>query len=313
MLTTAFTFLSADGKSPIHAVRWAPDSGRYSRVLQITHGMVEYIGRYEPFAQFLTEQGFLVTGMDLLGHGASVLSEDRWGYFAEKEPKNVLCRDIRTLRDKTRAENPDLPYFMLGHSMGSYLLRSFLGTYGGEGLSGAVIVGTGFESPAATRLAVFITRALALIRGWEYRSPFIEGLTQGAPYRRFDLTGKDTANSWLTKDEKIVAAYYADPRCRFRFTLNGYLGLFQAVLYSCGKQGIRDMPRELPLLLVSGEDDPVGNLGKGVRKLAGLYRETGCRDVSCKLYSNDRHELLNETDRDRVYADILTWLDGKTH
>ncbi len=166
MQTKKFTFLSHDGMTTIHAVRWLPDSGKYSRILQITHGMVEHIGRYQPFAEFLTAKGYMVVGMDLLGHGDSVLSENEWGYFAKKNPSNTVCRDIHRLRKHIQAQNPGIPYFMLGHSMGSYMLRKYLSVYGG-GLDGAVIMGTGYNEPFMTRLAIAITKTMALKHGWK--------------------------------------------------------------------------------------------------------------------------------------------------
>lgn len=310
MQTQRFTFLSADGKTEIHGVRWTPDNGEFRAVLQITHGMIEYIDRYAPFAQYLTNRGFLVAGMDLLGHGASIRSEEEWGYFAEKGPSATVCRDIHRLREMTGREAPGKPYFMLGHSMGSYLLRTYLGRHG-DGLAGAVIMGTGYNPPAVTSLALCITKVLAAFRGSHYRSHFVEGLTRDKSYQKFDVTGERPENSWLTKDTDIVRAYYADPRCSFLFTLNGYQGLFEAVKFSCGEAGVRAVPTSLPLLFVSGEDDPVGGLGAGVRKVVELFRATGHSQVESILYPNDRHEILNETDRERVYGDISGWLEQR--
>ncbi len=308
MKTERFTFPSADGKTAIHGVKWTPDNGNYHAVLQITHGMIEYIDRYIPFAQYLTERGFLVTGMDLLGHGASIQSENEWGYFAEKDPSGTVCQDIHHLRGLTQKENPGKPYFMLGHSMGSYLLRTYLARHG-DSLAGAVIMGTGYNPPAVTGLALCITKIMAAFRGSHYRSHFVEGLTRDKSYQKFDVTGKRLSDSWLTKDTEIVKAYYTDPRCGFLFTLNGYRWLFEAVKFSCGKTGIKAVPVSLPLLFVSGEDDPVGGLGKGVRKVIGLFQATGHSHVSSILYPNDRHEILNETDREQVFKDLSRWLE----
>ncbi len=310
MLTKKFTFLSSDNMTTIHAVRWLPDCGKYDKILQITHGMVEHIGRYEKFAAFLTERNYMVVGMDFLGHGDSVLNKERWGYFAEKTPSNILCRDMQKLRRYVQKKNPGVPYFMLGHSMGSYMLRKYLAFFG-EGLDGAVIMGTGYVSPSMTRFGMAVTGAMAGIHGWQYRSRLVDKLTKGRVYQRYDLTGKNYANSWLTKDEEIVKIYHEDPRCRFLFTLNGYLGLFEAVLFSCRKKNIEKVPATLPLLFVSGEDDPVGDMGKGVRKVYRLYQATGHKDVSCKLYADDRHEILNELDKEQVFEDIYAWMESR--
>jgi len=308
MLTEKSTFLSADGKTTIHTVRWLPDSGTYTKILQITHGMVEHIRRYEDFAEFLTARGYMVVGMDFLGHGASVLTKEQWGYFAKDHPSDVLIRDMCTLRKSVQEENPKIPYFMLGHSMGSYMLRKYLASHG-NGLAGAVIMGTGYVAPPLTLFGMCIVRISAYFHGWYYRSRFVDVLTKGKPYRGFDLTGKDRFRSYLTKDVKIVEAYKSDPRCQFLFTLNGYMGLFEAVLYTCQKKNIEKVPLNLPLLFVSGKEDPVGNLGKGVKKVVHLFKTAGHKNVTCKLYTDDRHEILNETDKDKVYKDIYHWME----
>ncbi len=300
-------FLSKDGKTTIHAVKWIPDDGAYRAVLQITHGMVEYIGRYREFAEYLNSRGFLVVGHDHLGHGASVRSEKDWGYFAHPDPSDTLVEDMHTLRVTVQKENPDLPYFMLGHSMGSYMLRKYLCIHP-DGIRGAVIMGTGSVPDLTTRAGLVLCRLLAVFRGWRFRSRLIQSMSYSRPYRKFDLTGEDLKNSWLSKNEENLKAYYGDPRCTFVFTLNGYRGLLEAVLYDNQKEHIAKMPKELPLLLVSGEEDPVGDLGEGVKRVYRMFREAGIRDVTCRLYPGDRHEILNETDRKQVYADIGKWL-----
>ena len=203
-----FTFLSKNGKTQIHAVRWLPDTAEYRAVLQITHGMIEYIDRYDAFASYLASLGFLVVGHDHLGHGASVETEKDWGYFAD-QPSDTVIADMNTLRSLTAKEHPGLPYFMLGHSMGSYMLRKYLSIYG-TGLAGAVIMGTGYIPDSQVKIAIRAVTASAKIHGWDYHSDLVRKLTFGKPYHRYDLTGADAGNSWLTKDEKIVKAYYSE-------------------------------------------------------------------------------------------------------
>lgn len=302
-----FGFLSKDGKTTIYAVKWIPENGEYKAVLQITHGMVEYIGRYKAFAEYLNEQGFLVVGHDHLGHGASVTSEENWGYFADENPSDTLVEDMHQLRTLVQRENPGIPYFMMGHSMGSYMLRKYLCIHP-EGVSGAVIMGTGCVPDGTMKLGLSICRFIAAFRGWHYRSTLLQKISYSKPYRKYDLYGKDYANSWLSKNTENVKAYYADPRCTFLFTVNGYRGLMEAVLFDNQKENIAKVPKELPLFLVSGQDDPVGDLGEGVKKVYRLYRDAGLKDITYKLYENDRHEILNEPDRETVYADIVAWL-----
>ena len=260
-----FSFPSADGRTTVHAVRWTPEDGKYRAVLQITHGMVEYIERYRAFAEFLNDNGFLVVGHDHIGHGESVVSKDEWGYFAE-HPSDTVVADMHTLREITRKEHPGVPYFMLGHSMGSYMLRKYLAIHG-EGLTGAIIMGTGCIPDNTTKLAMFIAKLQAAFLGWHHRSKLLQKLSYDKYYHQFDLTGKDASNSWLTKDEEIVKTYYADPKCTFVFTVNAYMGLFEAVLFDNQQENIEAVPKSLPLFFVSGAMDPVGGCGSGVKKV----------------------------------------------
>lgn len=308
MRTENFTFLSTDKKTNIHAVKWTPDSGEYHAILQITHGMIEYIERYAQFAEFLTEQGYMVVGHDHLGHGQSVATQEDWGYVGHPKPSDLLVEDMHKLRTLIQGENAEVPYFMLAHSMGSYMLRKYL-TIHPEKLKGAIIMGTGMVPDSTTRIGMFTVKFLSIFRGWHYRSKFVANAAFGKPYRRYDLTGKTLSNSWLTKDEDIVKSYYSDPRCTFRFTINGYQALFEAVLYDGQPENAAKIPKDLPLFIVSGEDDPVGDLGVGVKKVYDLYKNAGIEDITYKLYEKDRHEILNELDKKTVYADILSWMN----
>lgn len=308
MITTNFTFLSNDGKTAVHAVKWMPDSGEYKAILQITHGMVEFIERYEPFAEFLTEKGYMVVGHDHIGHGQSVASQDDWGYFCEGTPSDILVEDMHKLRMLTQEENPGLPYFMLGHSMGSFLLRKYLVLHN-ENLRGAIIMGTGFTPEKMTNLALKLTGFVSRLRGDRYRSKLIQGLAFGADYKGFDMTGEKPEDSWLTKDVEIVKQYYAEPRCSFMFTVNGYKGLFETVNFSCNPENAMKLPKKLPLFIVSGDNDPVGGLGKGVKEAYDMYKAAGILDLTYKLYENDRHEILNEIDKNVVFEDLLAWMN----
>lgn len=300
-------FLSKDKKTTIHAVSWMPENGKCRAVLQITHGMVEYIERYRPFAEYMTERGFLVVGHDHLGHGGSVTSEAEWGYFTENGPSDTLVEDMHQLRKMTQEKYPGLPYYMLGHSMGSYMLRKYLCLHS-DGVNGAVIMGTGCVPDGTTRLGLKLCKVIAAFKGWHYRSKFVQSLSYSKPYKKYDLYGNNYENSWLTKDVEIVKAYYAEPRCSFLFTLNGYQGLMEAVLYDNQMENIQKVPKDLPLFFVAGKDDPVGDLGEGVKKVYSMYEQAGLKDITYKLYEGDRHEILNETDRAQVFSDIASWI-----
>lgn len=310
MITEHFTFLSSDKETLIHAVKWLPDSRTYKAILQITHGMIEHIMRYEEFAAFLTEHGYMVVGHDHLGHGASAKRKEDLGYFAKSSPSDHLISDMHTLRITIQQNNPDIPYFMMGHSMGSYLLRKYLSLHG-ESLEGSIIMGTGFVPPVAAVTGLFLIYAVALLKGWRYRSPFITGIMFGKSYKQFDQTGTDFSNSWLTRDAKIVEKNHSDPYTNFKFTLNGYRGLLETVLFDCRYKNIQKIPKSLPVFFVSGDQDPVGDLGKGVRKTYDLFVKAGIKDVTIKLYKDDRHELVNELDRLDVYADLMDFMDKR--
>ena len=308
MVTSNFTFLSNDGKTAVHAVKWTPDSENYKAILQISHGMVEFIERYIPVAEFLTSKGYMVVGHDHIGHGQSVATQEDWGYFCEGNPSDVLVADMHKLRTLIQEDNPDVPYFMMGHSMGSFMLRKYLATHN-EHLRGAIIMGTGFIPENMTSLALKITAFVTKLRGSKYRSKLVQSLAFGADYKGFDMTGEKPEDSWLTKDVEIVKAYYNEPKCTYMFTVNGYKGLFEAVNFSCNIENARKLPKKLPLFIVSGAQDPVGGLGKGVKDVYDMYKEAGIQDLTYKLYEEDRHEILNEIDKQVVFEDLLAWMN----
>ena len=308
MVTSNFTFLSNDGKTAVHAVKWVPDSGEYKAILQISHGMVEFIERYIPFAEFLTTKGYMVVGHDHIGHGQSVSTQEDWGYFYEDTPSDIVVADMHKLRTLIQEENPEVPYFMLGHSMGSFMLRKYLAIHN-DNLRGAIIMGTGFIPENMTSLALKLTALVTKLRGSRYRSKLIQSLAYGADYKGFDLTGEKPEDSWLTRDVDIVKTYYNEPRCTYMFTVNGYKGLFEAVKFCCNSENAQKLPRKLPLFIVSGEQDPVGGLGKGVKQTYDMYKEAGVLDITYKLYQDDRHEILNELDKQTVFQDLLAWMN----
>ncbi len=303
MKKSTFGFLSSDGKTQIHAVKWEPE-GEVRCVLQISHGMIEYVERYEAFAEYLTQRGVVVVGNDHLGHGESVVSKEFLGYFAPEYGSDLVVEDLQQLRSKTQMEYPGVPYFMLGHSMGSFLLRKYL-TIHGEGLSGAIVMGTGTQTDMTVKTGKAVCKLIARFKGWRHRGGFVERLVFSGNNKKFETEG---ASAWLTKDREIVSSYVKDPRCTFQFTLNGFYNLFDTIYYINRPEHIAAIPKDLPLFFVSGEDDPVGDYGAGARKAYETYVQAGISEVTFKLYSSDRHEILNELDRENVYKDIYGWI-----
>ncbi len=302
-----FCYPSRDGVTDIHAVEWIPE-GEIKAVLQICHGMVEHIGRYADFAEYLNERGICVVGNDHLGHGKSVQSEEYYGFFHEKKGNQYVIGDIHKLRGIISRKYPSAPYFMLGHSMGSFLLRQYLTMYAG-GLQGAIIMGTGCHGMAEIRLGQLLCRVIALFKGWKYRSEFINKLGVGGYNKRFE--GETDGSNWLSANPENAKRYGEDPLCGFTFTVNGYYQMFEGMKVLAKKESIKRVPTDLPVFFVSGSDDPVGDYGKAVHKVYCKYLAAGVRDVQLKLYKGDRHEILNETDRQKVYADLYTWISNR--
>ena len=301
-----FRFRSTNDKVDIRAVRYEPE-GEVKAILQIAHGMVEFIDRYENFANYLCDRGFLVVGNDHIGHGGSVNSEDEWGYFGEDGNRHVLD-DMHELTKIIKKEYPDKPYFLLGHSMGSFYARQYLGEYGDE-LKAAIIMGTGFEPALKIRGGMLVCKVIALFNGWKHRSEFVNQMAFGSYNKKFEPAR--TRADWLSKDEKLVDWYINEPRCSFMFTLNGYYNMFAGILRLHDKKLLNNVPKDLPILFVSGEDDPVGTFGKEVKNSVRSLKDCGVKNVEIKMYPNDRHEILNETDKEMVYEDIYKWLADK--
>ncbi|MGN0402423.1 MAG: alpha/beta fold hydrolase [Acetatifactor sp.] len=307
MVKEEFTYDSRDGKSQLHAVRYLPEETEEIRgVVQIVHGMAEYIERYEELAQFLTGKGFVVTGEDHLGHGRSVGRRGRYGYFCEQDPATVLVRDVHRLKKMTQALYPGIPYVLLGHSMGSFLVRNYMFRYG-TGINGAIVLGTGVQSSVFLRVCKAITFTQKVFWGSAHVSKFIHRLAF-KDYNRA-ISNPRTPNDWLTRDEKRVDSYNADPHCGFVFTVNGFSTLFELLSRLNEQENLARIPKELPILMLSGSEDPVGDYGKGVQKVYEGLTSVGLKNIKMKIYEGDRHELVNELNRDEVMDDIYSWLE----
>lgn len=303
-----FYFPSKDGNTEIHTIEWRPE-GKVRAVLQICHGMVEYIGRYDEFARYLCDRGYYVVGNDHLGHGKSVQAKSEYGFFDEKYGNACVLGDMHTLRQRTEKKYPGVPYFILGHSMGSTLLRQYIQMYG-NGLSGVVLMGVVADQNKL--LLVFgkrLCRVMAAFRGWHYRSKMIDSMAIGSFNRKFRPAR--TRADWVTSDQEHLDAYVSDPLCSFMFTVNAYYSMFGGMLLMNKKESVYMIPKTLPVLFASGAEDPVGDFGKGVRKVFEKYKIAGIQDVSLRLYAGDRHEILNETDRGQVYEDLFEWFEER--
>ena len=300
-------FESRDGVSKLHAIVWSDETKNPIGILQIIHGMAEYIDRYDDFARFMVGKGFVVVGDDHLGHGDSVGENGTYGYFCKKDPATVLVRDEHRLKKLMEAKYPGVPYYILGHSMGSFIARNYLNRYG-SGIQGMIVMGTGNQSKALLGASKVLVGLTGFFCGEKHVAKFINKLAFGTFNRAIE--DAKTNVDWLTKDEAIVDKYIADERCGFTFTVNGFRGLFELIYRLQKPKNLVTIPKKIPVFFVSGEEDPVGDYGEGVIGAKNDLVRAGLENVSMKLYPGDRHEILNETDKDIVYQDIYEWLES---
>ena len=305
MKVLSFSFKSSSNLCDISCKKYIP-SGEIKGIFQIIHGMTEYFDRYEDFAKFLCENGYVVVGNDLLGHGLSIVNKSYYGYFAKEDGYKKVLEDAHTITKMMKEEFPNKPYYLLGHSMGSFFARNYLFTYPNE-VDKAIIMGTGQQSNGLISFAKLLCKTIGLFKGEFYRSKLIANLTTGNYYKRID--NPKTVADWLTKDEEIVDKYVNDERCTFIFTINGYYNMFDLISSLLNKDNLNKMNKDLNVLFVAGAQDPVGDYGKGVIAAADSFKEVGMKNVDLKLYEEDRHEILNELDKKDVYGDILNWLE----
>ena len=280
-------------------------AGAVRGVVQISHGMAEHFERYNAFADFLADHGFVVCGEDHLGHGRTAADESEYGYFSEKSGWENVVKDMFRLTKMMKKNYPEVPYFLLGHSMGSFLARAYATRYS-KHIDGLVLSGTSAGSGGTSALLVMLDAAKRL-KGDKHRSKFFNNVAFGSYNDK--ITERNSDFDWLTRDTAIVAKYCNDKRCGFTFTLNGFENLVKLLWYVNNSKWFRTYPKSLPTYLVSGACDPVGEYGKGVLKVFDELNLHDC-NVEMKIYKDARHELLNETNREEVYADLLDFFES---
>jgi len=278
----------------------------YKGIIQISHGMCEYIERYEHFADFLTSHGYIVCGNDHLGHGNSVRSNDDLGFFAEKDGWSHLVNDLHRMTMIMKKKYPALPYVLIGHSMGSFVARLYLTRFPNE-LTCAVIMGTG-DDKALSEIGVRATRSVVSLKGERFRSDKLNTLIFGVYNDK--IKDCQTIYDWLTHDREVVKKYIDDEKSNFVFTASGFVDLTTLLRRVSSQQWAEKVPKKLPVIFMAGTADPVGGYGKGVRNVYAKLIDEGC-NVDIKLYPGARHELVNETMKEIVFDDILTWIERK--
>lgn len=303
--TEDIRFKSSNGQNDVAAYIFTCENVQPKAILQISHGMCEYIGRYKEFAGFMAEHGFVVCGNDHLGHGKTSNGPDEDGYFGPNGRRYVL-KDLKRMNEIVREKYPGLPLVLLGHSMGSFYARWFAAEYP-DAIDGLIISGTGGRNPAAG-VGIKVTELVAGMKGPAYRSKMVDRMAFGSYLKK--IPNPDTPYDWICTDKEIVAAYAKDPKCTFMFTVNGFHELLCTLQEVSSPNWAARLKTETPVYLFSGDMDPVGDYGKGVEQVFQWIKEAGVQDVQLKLYPGGRHEMLNEVNRAQVYADVLAWCEA---
>lgn len=302
-----FYYDSCDGKTKIHGVKWGPD-GKVRGVIQIAHGVTEYILRYDRFAKYMTERGFVVIGNDHLGHGESVLNKDNVMYFGADGSYEDAVGDLYTCYLKGSGEYDNVPYCLIGFSLGSFLVRDLLIKHPGL-VDGAIIMGTGDISSIELKLARMAVWNEGRHVDDNKTSPGIRKLTFGTYNKKFKPNRTDY--DWLCADNKQLDEYIADLHRGEDFTVGLFREMLNSMQVACFKKNIEKMSKEMPILLLSGGDDPVGNFGKGVIKTYNKFKQAKIASVDMKIYPGMRHDILHEAKYLEVYNDIVDFINAK--
>lgn len=302
-----FYFQSSTGRTSIHALKCVPD-GKPRAVVQIAHGIAEHIDRYRPFMEFLADNGFVAAGNDHLGHGKSIRVPEEQGFFAEKDGWWRVVDDMDKLHDIMSKEYPELPYVLFGHSMGSFLTRTYLIKHPDK-YDGVILSGTGHQSPALVLGGNAAASVMAKLNGAMGDGAKLDSLAFGSYLSKIE--NPRTKFDWLSRDAEQVDKYIADPLCGFVGKIGLYRDMMQGIKFITDKKNIAQMNKEKPVYFMSGNGDPVGDYGKGVERAYKAFCDAGLHDVFMRLYPGGRHEMLNETNKEQVYQDILSWLNEK--
>lgn len=293
------------GAGQIHVSRWEPETAVLG-IVQIVHGIAEYAERYDAFAKYLKNLGYLVVAEDHMGHGKSIDESRNTGYFTGGWFSAV--DDTYELMKRTMEEFPDVPYILFGHSMGSFMARTILARYPDSGISGAVICGTGWQPAPVLKTGIGLAKSICKMGDPRKTSSVLQALMFGSYNRKVEHPR--TAYDWLTRVDQIVDAYVADPLCGFTPTAGLARDMLLGIEYIQKQENLQKMEKTLPVLFVAGGDDPVGNYGEGVRKTAKMFRNAGMVNITTQIYPMCRHEILNELNRGDIYQDIGNWIQN---
>ena len=292
------------GGGRLHACRWTPE-GEIRAVVQIVHGIAEHIERYDDFARYLARQGYLVVAEDHMGHGKSISEKVPRGCF--RGGWKAAVKDTYRLLKNTMDSNPGVPYILFGHSMGSFMARSILIRHPGSGIAGAVICGTAWMPGAVVRAGKALSGMICRTNGADNPSTLLHKMMFGGYNKKIEHPR--TPSDWLSRDNRIVDAYEADPLCGFIPSAGLVNAMMDGILYIQDEKNLEKMEKSLPCYFIAGGDDPVGGYGAGVQKAAEVFRGHGMTQVEERIFPLCRHEILNEINRQEVYQDIVWWIE----
>lgn len=304
-MRTDFYFDSC-GAGQIHCCRWSPE-GEVKAVLQIVHGIAEFVERYDAFANYLNSLGYLVVAEDHMGHGKSINGEGIQGYF-HGGWFSAVDDTYRLLKD-TKAEYPDVPYILFGHSMGSFMARTILCKYPDSGIAAAIICGTGWQPTFALPALIKVVEGICRKTGETKPNEKLQGMVFGSYNGKVEHPR--TPYDWLTRDAKIVDDYVAHPLCGFTASCGLLREMMKGIYYIQQPKNLANMRKDLPVFFIAGGDDPVGSYGKGIHQAAEAFRKAGMTDVSVRIYPLCRHEILNEINKEEIFEDVSQWVTNK--
>lgn len=302
-----FFYPSSTGHNEIRARILVPE-GKPKGVVQIAHGIAEHIERYDKFMRFLAENGYVAVGNDHLGHGKSASRLDEIGIFAEKNGWTYVVQDMKALRELVREDFHDIPYILFGHSMGSFLTRTYLIRYPDQ-YDAAILSGTGHQSAALINGGFLAANLITSLKGPHGSGQMLNDMAFGSYCKRIEQPR--TPFDWLSRDPETVDRYIADPLCGFVCKCSLYRDMMGGLKFLTNQRNVYKMNKEAPVYFMSGAEDPVGDYGEGVEKAYKAFCDAGLTDVMIRLYPGGRHEMLNEINSEDVMKDILNWLDDR--
>lgn len=298
------SFVTQDGVE-IKYLRWLPET-KPRAVLQIIHGMAEHASRYDEFARFLNEKGYAVYASDHRGHGLTAGCDENTGHFADSDGWNLVVNDCKKLYEIVKSEQAELPVFLLGHSMGSFIARDIILQISNN-FKGVILSGTSWNPCFLLLFGKIVAKIQKLFSGKKHRSKLLNNLSFGSFNSKFKPNR--TPFDWLSRVPEFVDRYVKDEYCGFVCTAGFFDDLFGGIIKIQKNKVIKKTPSNLPVLLACGENDPVGNFTKGVKQVYKAYKNCGVKDIELKIYFQGRHEILNETNRKEVYGNMLKWMD----